>query len=136
MKRPAPITAALVSLAIGFAITLVTVFGPPPPGYGVAVRVFNALFGLVHVVGFIGLIRRRRWAVYWSAALFGLYSLAVLTVVLMSARQQHSLLQAGFGFLFAGLIAWLVVALLRSPEIRAYTAKASGPHPGTTYGAA
>ena len=127
MKRPAAITAALVSLSIAFALTLVSVAGPLPPGYGLGVRAFYLLFGLVHVVGFVGLLRRRRWAVYWSAALFALYSLGVLVVVLMSARQLHSLLQAAFGVLFAGLIAWLVIALLRSPEVRVYTATANRP---------
>lgn len=120
MKRPAPVTAAIVTLSIILLLSLVSLTAVPHHHVTVAFLLAAPITPLLHGVPLAGLIRRRRWSRLSSVIVLALWAAAFFMLSVYSATKLKAPLQMIPGLTAGGLLTWLCISLLRNQDVRSY----------------
>ncbi len=139
MKRPASVTSAIVVLSIILGICVLTYTSIRREQFTLGTLFLAPVMPLLHAVPLYGLLRRRSWSRAFAAAVLGLWAAGFLGIAVWEAVGRHQPVQMLPGLLGTGLLVWLVVSLLRNPDVPVYlersvatTPPPSGSVPGVS----
>ncbi len=122
MKRPPSVTSAIVVLAIIFFVSLLTFTSLQRGHITLGVVLVAPVMPLLHAIPLYGLLRRRSWARPFAAAVLSLWAAGFFGIAVWETFWRGQPVQMIPGLLGGGLLVWLVVSLLRNPDVPVYLA--------------
>jgi hypothetical protein len=117
MKRPAPVTAAIIAMSILLLIPLMSFLGP---NSSKANRMAVTLQSIMHGIPLAGLLLRKNWARIYSIVLSLFWAVTMVGVSIWVSGRHLAAPILPTAILMSSLLCWLAYSLAKGVGVKEY----------------